>query len=470
MVLMPTSELEQILEDKIWKHGQKWQLLFAKWRANKYYQKTDKNIFIKVIDIAGYDKSKSEMAEEQVQLNMALCIFRLRDTECLVLSLNFKLPEENKILLKVPRKDNMYSFDMKNIDEDGLNNENAEQERFSVDSSSKDVNVVGQQVNTASLDVNTGSLELNVVGPSVSTASPNEEDSTEEEPKVNLGNITNSYIIQPLPNTKYIGSSIDNVYCRKNFCNSNFTVFDIVISLMERSHWNKMVLQKKKKIERGIMIRIKQIACARFQVTPKTSHLLGVKMIFRYLKGKPTLGLWYSRDSLFELVAYTDSRATLDRKSTTAGCISQEVGTPRYLSLVVPLTKVSDEAIHKELGDRMERAATTASSLEAEQDSGSGPSAKVPSWKDFELNAAKLKVNTVRLKLVLSVLLSAVKHMLMLPVQVSAVEALVNKKRVIVTESSIRRDLHLNDAEGTDCLPTATIFEELARMGYEKPS
>ncbi|GKD50240.1 hypothetical protein Tco_1279216 [Tanacetum coccineum] len=53
--------------------------------------------------------------------------------------------------------------------------------------------------------------------------------------------------------------------------------------------------------------------------------------------------------------------------------ISQEVGTPRYLSLVVPLTKVGDEAVHKELGDRMERAATTASSLEAEQDSGSGP-------------------------------------------------------------------------------------------------
>ncbi|GJZ24111.1 ribonuclease H-like domain-containing protein [Tanacetum coccineum] len=37
------------------------------------------------------------------------------DTECLVLSLNFKLPDENQILLKVPRKDNMYSFDMKNI-------------------------------------------------------------------------------------------------------------------------------------------------------------------------------------------------------------------------------------------------------------------------------------------------------------------------------------------------------------------
>ncbi|GJY71619.1 hypothetical protein Tco_0475322 [Tanacetum coccineum] len=37
------------------------------------------------------------------------------DTECLVLSLNFKLPDENQILHKIPRKDNMYSFDMKNI-------------------------------------------------------------------------------------------------------------------------------------------------------------------------------------------------------------------------------------------------------------------------------------------------------------------------------------------------------------------
>ncbi|GJW28588.1 putative ribonuclease H-like domain-containing protein [Tanacetum coccineum] len=82
-----------------------------------------------------------------------------------------------------------------------------------------------------------------------------------------------------------------------------------------------------------------------------------------------------ARDSPFDLEAYSDSDyagASLDRNSTTGGK-SKEVGTPRYLSLVVPLKKVGDEAVHKELGDRMERAATTASSLEAEQDSGSGP-------------------------------------------------------------------------------------------------
>ncbi|GJX55651.1 putative ribonuclease H-like domain-containing protein [Tanacetum coccineum] len=64
-------------------------------------------------------------------------------------------------------------------------------------------------------------------------------------------------------------------------------------------------------------------ACARFQVSPKTSHLLAVKRIFRYLKGKPSLGLWYSKDSPLELVAYTDRNyagATQDRKSTTGGC------------------------------------------------------------------------------------------------------------------------------------------------------
>ncbi|GJW59012.1 hypothetical protein Tco_0105743 [Tanacetum coccineum] len=43
-------------------------------------------------------------------------------------------------------------------------------------------------------------------------------------------------------------------------------------------------------------------------------------------------------------------------------------------------------------------------------------------------------------------------------------QALVDKKKVIITETSIRSDLHLEDAGGTDCLLTATIFEELARI------
>nr|GEU67449.1 retrovirus-related Pol polyprotein from transposon TNT 1-94 [Tanacetum cinerariifolium] len=64
-------------------------------------------------------------------------------------------------------------------------------------------------------------------------------------------------------------------------------------------------------------------ACARFQVTPKTSHLYVMKRIFRYLKGQPKLGLWYPKDLPFDLKVYSDSDydgANLDRKSTTRGC------------------------------------------------------------------------------------------------------------------------------------------------------
>ncbi|GJT91583.1 hypothetical protein Tco_1080428, partial [Tanacetum coccineum] len=49
-------------------------------------------------------------------------------------------------------------------------------------------------------------------------------------------------------------------------------------------------------------------------------------------------------------------------------------------------------------------------------------------------------------------------------------QALVDGKKVIVTEASVRHDLQLDDEEGTDCLPNATIFEELTRIGYEKLS
>ncbi|GKA66840.1 hypothetical protein Tco_0766648 [Tanacetum coccineum] len=155
--------------------------------------------------------------------------------------------------------------------------------------------------------------------------------------------------------------------------------------------------------------------------------------------------------------------------------------------------RVGDEDVHKELGDRMERAATTASSLEAEQDSGSGPRCQdtilgdVDAQTRFEITSKQS--NDPPLSRV-----NAVRHMLMLPVQVPAAEesdgfakiidflkassvqyaltiqALFDKKKLIITEASIRSDLHLEDAEGADCLPTATIFEELARMGYEKPS
>ncbi|GJY60557.1 hypothetical protein Tco_0461214 [Tanacetum coccineum] len=49
-------------------------------------------------------------------------------------------------------------------------------------------------------------------------------------------------------------------------------------------------------------------------------------------------------------------------------------------------------------------------------------------------------------------------------------QALVDGKKVIITETSVRRDLQLEDAEGIECLPNADILSNLLEMGYEKPS
>ncbi|KAJ9566739.1 hypothetical protein OSB04_002705 [Centaurea solstitialis] len=63
--------------------------------------------------------------------------------------------------------------------------------------------------------------------------------------------------------------------------------------------------------------------CARYQCDPRESHLTAVKRILRYLKGTPDFGLWYPKDSGFELIAYRDSDhagCKLNRKSTSGAC------------------------------------------------------------------------------------------------------------------------------------------------------
>ncbi|GJY73112.1 retrovirus-related pol polyprotein from transposon TNT 1-94 [Tanacetum coccineum] len=60
--------------------------------------------------------------------------------------------------------------------------------------------------------------------------------------------------------------------------------------------------------------------CARYQANPNEHHVSAVKRIFRYLKGSINLGLWYPKDSGFDLTAYSDADHAgchLDRKSTS---------------------------------------------------------------------------------------------------------------------------------------------------------
>ncbi|GJZ25732.1 putative ribonuclease H-like domain-containing protein [Tanacetum coccineum] len=160
-------------------------------------------------------------------------------------------------------------------------------------------------------------------------------------------------------------------------------------------------------------------ACARFQVTPKVSHLYAVKRIFRYLKGQPKLGLWYPKDSPFDLEAYSDSDyagASLDRKSTTGGC--QFLGSRLISWQCKKQTIVAN------------------STTKVEYLVAAGCHGQF--W-------ATAKTKTVNGEV--------------------QIQALVDGKKVIVIKTSVRRALQLKDAEGTECLPNATIFAELERIG-----
>ncbi|GJY45386.1 hypothetical protein Tco_0434449 [Tanacetum coccineum] len=148
-------------------------------------------------------------------------------------------------------------------------------------------------------------------------------------------------------------------------------------------------------------------ACARYQVNPKVSHLHVVKRIFRYLKGQSKLGLWYPKGSSFDLVAYTNSDyvgASLDRKSTTGGKAKKSI-------------KLMMEKLFR---------------IELE----------------LMLFWSTVMVKTINGEVQL--------------------HALVDGKKIIITEAYVRRDLQLADEEGVDCLPNSTIFEQLALMGINK--
>ncbi|GJX33596.1 putative ribonuclease H-like domain-containing protein [Tanacetum coccineum] len=95
--------------------------------------------------------------------------------------------------------------------------------------------------------------------------------------------------------------------------------------------------------------------------------------------------------------------------------------------------------------------------------------------KGIGVNACDSKLMLLGINLLLLEKVNVARHNLLLLVVKTVngevqLQALVDGKKVIITETSVRRDLQLEDAKGIACLPNADIFKQLALMGYEKPS
>ncbi|GJV69299.1 retrovirus-related pol polyprotein from transposon TNT 1-94 [Tanacetum coccineum] len=83
-------------------------------------------------------------------------------------------------------------------------------------------------------------------------------------------------------------------------------------------------------IKKELCIAFEKLMHEKFQMSSmgELTFFVGLQLKQMYLKGQPKLGLWYLKDSPFDLVAYTHSvytRASLDRKSTTGGKAKKSV-------------------------------------------------------------------------------------------------------------------------------------------------
>nr|GEX84416.1 ribonuclease H-like domain-containing protein [Tanacetum cinerariifolium] len=167
------------------------------------------------------------------------------DTECVVLSSDFKLPYENHVLLRVPRENNMYNVDLKMVqkkllvqfklnankdepqpssdvgkkNDDCVTKESGIYDQEILENSTQDVNTAGPSINTVSTNVDTGSLNINTVSSSVTTAllEATHADFLGDETKVEMSNISTTYLVPSTPNTRIhndhsLDQVIDDVY------------------------------------------------------------------------------------------------------------------------------------------------------------------------------------------------------------------------------------------------------------------
>nr|GEX13608.1 uncharacterized mitochondrial protein AtMg00810-like [Tanacetum cinerariifolium] len=264
------------------------------------------------------------------------------DTKCIILSPEFELSNENQVLLGVLRENNMYNVDLKNIILSGdLTCLFAKEPEFkgkkpdykvhvSPNSSAKikkhDDKTTKEAKGKSPVELSTRYRNLSVEFKDFFDNNINE---------INAAN-TSQYFDDPnmheLEDITYSDDEED-VSAEAQFTNLETTI-NVSPIPTTRVYKDHPVKQKPDgifnshdkyvaKILRKFGLTDRKSASIPIDTKKPLLKDLGVTKIFSYLKSKPHLGLWYPKDSPFNLVAYSDSdyaSARLDRKSTTGGC------------------------------------------------------------------------------------------------------------------------------------------------------
>ncbi|GJX13537.1 hypothetical protein Tco_0205295 [Tanacetum coccineum] len=221
-------------------------------------------------------------------------------------------------------------------------------------------------------------------------------------------------------------------------------------------------------------------ACARFQVTPKVSHLHAVKRIFRK---STTGGCQFLRR---RLISWQCKKQTIVANSTTEVEDSYEKRLIQVIKIHTDhnvadlLTKAFDVSRFQYLIARCLEWNGTSTKDEFQVSAvrvtyywqvylmlllAFNTVVKIKNIKPIKQKWVKVLVYAARHSLI------AVRHKFWATAKAKTIheehqiQALVDKKKVIIIEKSVKSDLMLEDAEGTECLPNDVIFEQLTLMG-----
>ncbi|GJR86136.1 putative ribonuclease H-like domain-containing protein [Tanacetum coccineum] len=199
-----------------------------------------------------------------------------------------------------------------------------------------------------------------------------------------------------------------------------------------------------------------------------------------YLKGKPSLGLWYSKDSPLELVAYTDSDyagATQDRKSTTGGCqflgnrlifwqckkqtiVATSTTEAEYVAAASMMVGVKDSL---EFCDKHNMAAFL------EKSTGSEGFHQVIDFLSQSHISYALTKKPKSISSFIKQFWKTAEASTDTDGEVT-ITAIIDGQSKTITEASLRRHLKLEDHDGITSIPNSEIFEQLALMGYQPDS
>ncbi|GJR41120.1 putative ribonuclease H-like domain-containing protein [Tanacetum coccineum] len=199
--------------------------------------------------------------------------------------------------------------------------------------------------------------------------------------------------------------------------------------------------------------------CARFQVTPKVSHMHAVKRIFRYLKHQPKLGLWYPKDSPFHLEAFSDSDYAgdnHDRRSTSGGC--------QYLGRRLVSWQCKKQTIVAISSTEAEYVA--AASCCAQNHVLHSKTKHIQIRHHFIRDCYEQRlINVVKVHTddnvadLLTKGFDLARFNFLVVTIVPHIRAMVAGKRVLISEETIWADLLFDDADGVDCFPKQVIWD-----------